>query len=258
MDKPNMSYVVRIVKNPQTGSEAYLPQITDTSTVELPELVHNAIDVGRITGYTQDAAVKEANALLAALSAVLKTGRPVSIDGSLKLQLQIDDTVKSEYSPLTAVNTLSIGTKTLSGYALSLDDFSWHRQGVMTMSTSIEHATVTALISLDNPTESNVIPAGSTAQVTCSGNSLAGVKAENIYLRRYVDGECVETVSAGLESTIATPQFLIFTQGLPVPAANPSEWTAEGADVRLAIAHVEGEDVVIDSEGPGFRFAAAE
>ncbi len=255
MAKPILKFLVRAIRNPQTGSEVYLPQITDSETVQLTRLVEKAINQGRITGFTPSSAEQAVLGFLAATAAALKEGYAVKISNYVRIYLDIDNTVKSEYSPLTDENTVGIGAQTLSGFTLGIGDFDWTYVGAQTMSVqSVEYATVSALMAADQ-TASNLVKAAGTAVVTGNGNSLGGVKAENVFLRRYVDGECVETVAAGA-AVVSNDDFIVFIQGLPVPAASAADWTAEGTKARLVIGQMDGEELVVWSEGPEFTYIA--
>ncbi len=255
MAKPQVDYLAKLIRNPQTGSEVILPQITGTETVSLAKLVENAISTGNMPGYTVEAGEKEMLCVLAAIAAILKEGYAVRINNYLRIYLDIDGTIKSEYSPLTAENTLGIGAQTLSGFTLGLADFDWVYVGPAAITTqSLDYASVTALMAADK-TASNVVGATSTAGVTGKGKALGGITADSVYLRRYVDGECVETVAAGA-AVVSNDDFVVFTGGLPVPAASTADWTAEGTKARLVIGRMDGETLVVFTEGPEFTYVA--
>lgn len=258
MAKPIMKYTVKLMTLPGTGTQVYVPQITDSETDTLLKVVTDAINTGRIIGLKPAAAQHFVSALCARIAETIKLGYAVNFGGYFRVYLDINDTLASEYSPLVkGVNDLGIGVQTLSGFTAGIGDFTWEYAGPAVMTTqSVDYASVTALMALGQ-TAANTVVATGNQPVTATGKGLSGVTAANVYLRRYVDGAVAEEVPANAE-LLANADFIVFTNGLPVPSgSDPAAWIGENVKARLVIGQMVDGVLAVYSEGPEFTYVAA-
>ncbi|MBR4603809.1 MAG: hypothetical protein IKO43_03065 [Kiritimatiellae bacterium] len=125
--KPVVNYEVRVGKDPSTGNPLYLPAIIDrTQTVDLEEVVTQAIDRSLIVGVKANAAKSIAEGVAEELYHQFSRGNSIAFGKYFYGRLYLDGTVQQDGNLASSRNHVNVRLIKGDDFKLSLSDFSWH------------------------------------------------------------------------------------------------------------------------------------
>ena len=129
MDKPDLQYRIRAVKDPTDRTKTiYVPVIVERGTpVSLTKIITRAINEGRLLGIKTEAAESLAKGILAQIKLALEEGEGVNFGDYFRVRLYLDGTVETTGSALSALrNRVNIRLAPGTEFRSTLSSFSWH------------------------------------------------------------------------------------------------------------------------------------
>jgi hypothetical protein len=130
MDKTKVSidYKLQVTTNP-TGEQFMVPAITNRkASLDLTDVVKNAIKCCRIAALKNEAVEPIAVALAEEIYDALKNGEAVNFDGYFAVAPYLDGTTDAN-GQLTEENLVNARLHKGEKFKLNLKDFSWHLEG---------------------------------------------------------------------------------------------------------------------------------
>ena len=127
MAKPTITYAIRTGQNPLTRETVYFPQIVERNrTVDLTQVVENAIDRGLIAGLKTSAAEGIARGVAEELYHQFMLGNGIAFGKFFYGRLYLDGTTNEDGVLTPSRNRVNVRLIKGDDFKLSLSDFAWH------------------------------------------------------------------------------------------------------------------------------------
>ena len=127
-EKPDMVYTIQSTVAPGAQVPASVPYIVDTKSVDLVDVINQAITNGYVTDLKPEAVNGLAEGICEGIWYELSQGRGVKLGDYLRMQLYLDGPCNSN-GDLTEENTLNVRFINGPEFKLDIGDFSWHYAG---------------------------------------------------------------------------------------------------------------------------------